>query len=702
MEQNFPVRPLSEAHRFEGGRMRAGWALGFVFVVGACRPPGPTRDVLPLRSARLYETGVAYFERSGVVSASTLPVPSGHLDDALKTLVVLSQDPRGAVAGITFQSQVSPGMARALAGLPNEGDKTLSYRALLTSLKGAAVELTLKQRPALHGRLMEVLGDARPGSNPDAQTLVLLVLGDDGKIARLDSAEIIEVLPRDPAVRARLAGAIDALGVRGAQSKRDLAVLGRVSGPLTIGYVAESPVWRASYRLVLGERASALQGWALVHNDTDEDWREVRIHLVNGRPDSFLFPLAAPRYLRRELVTPEQELATVPQLLGTTVDEMWNDEGGEESFGAGGLGLSGHGSGGGGVGTASFASPHAMAGVADSSEVTVGNLAGIDRAQGVESGALFDYELGAPLSLRAHQSGLVPFMQETLTARPITIAGDGEDARAGARLVNESRQTLPEGPLACFFAGSFAGEASLKRMKPGEVQFVTYGKDLDVAVTRTPGREQSLPQAITLVRRELVELHSLHKRELALAIENRTGQARSVYVRLDVGSNSTVAGADSVDFDRESETAIAVFEVKARSLRHETLELAEGKALRMPLASLTPKQLDQLAAVDKLTPAQRQALAAARAIVRKNDDEAAELKKAERELAEKEKDIERLRKHLGALPAGGSAARGSPFVARIEKAEDEVERLQARSRQLERSREGWTEQLAVTLASFAR
>ena len=66
----------------------------------------------------------------------------------------------------------------------------------------------------------------------------------------------------------------------------------------------------------------------------------MRVELVNGRPDAFLFPLAAPRYARRGLVTPERELSTVPQLLDRPVDEMWatGDTWGDEvgdAYGAG-------------------------------------------------------------------------------------------------------------------------------------------------------------------------------------------------------------------------------------------------------------------------------------------------------------------------------------------------------------------------------
>src|SRR5690606_32825066 len=127
------------------------------------------------------------------------------------------------------------------------------------------------------------------------------------------------------------------------------------AGKIELGYVAETPVWRTSYRVVLDDAGSAiLQAWALVHNDTDEDWKRVKVELANGEPISFLFPLAAPRYARRELIAPEVDLFTVPQLALRTPDSLWADGyGGEASFGvgfgagAGGLGMVGVGGGGG-------------------------------------------------------------------------------------------------------------------------------------------------------------------------------------------------------------------------------------------------------------------------------------------------------------------------------------------------------------------
>lgn len=87
------------------------------------RPVSTADAVLPLRTVRLYETGVGYFEREGALPAGggvALPVPSSHLDDALKSLVVLDGGAGATIGGLEFDASVTAGMARALAGLPKD------------------------------------------------------------------------------------------------------------------------------------------------------------------------------------------------------------------------------------------------------------------------------------------------------------------------------------------------------------------------------------------------------------------------------------------------------------------------------------------------------------------------------------------------------------------------------------------------------
>lgn len=56
---------------------------------------------------------------------------------------------------------------------------------------------------------------------------------------------------------------------------------------LTVGYIAEQPVWKPSYRLVFESGKPMLQAWGIVQNVSGEDWRDVQLSLVAGAPISF-------------------------------------------------------------------------------------------------------------------------------------------------------------------------------------------------------------------------------------------------------------------------------------------------------------------------------------------------------------------------------------------------------------------------------
>jgi hypothetical protein len=83
---------------------------------------------------------------------------------------------------------------------------------------------------------------------------------------------------------------------------------------LEVGYVAESPVWRPSYRLVVGQGGDAqLQAWGIVQNLSGEDWKDVRLSLVAGAPLAFEAQLGTPVIPGRPVVSDSGEvIAAVP------------------------------------------------------------------------------------------------------------------------------------------------------------------------------------------------------------------------------------------------------------------------------------------------------------------------------------------------------------------------------------------------------
>jgi len=74
-------------------------------------------------------------------------------------------------------------------------------------------------------------------------------------------------------------------------------------GDVSVAYAVPTPTWRASYRIVLPTERGAsdgwLQAWALVHNVSREDWRDVRLTLASSGPLTFAVNLQRPEFVAR-------------------------------------------------------------------------------------------------------------------------------------------------------------------------------------------------------------------------------------------------------------------------------------------------------------------------------------------------------------------------------------------------------------------
>lgn len=703
-------------------------AIGLALLGAAgCAPAAQTRapSILPLRALRLYETGVGYFERSGDLggpSGSALPVPAGHLDDALKSLVVLNGAAGGQVSGLAFPSSVSQGVARARAGLPVEAGKPITHLALLVSLKGEQVEVMIDGAPIL-GRVVEVIEEpadapaepAKEGAGKDAPPReprlvpVLSLLTDKGELVKLKGAQVSRVRPVDPAFAGRLDRALDALSSRSAQRTRPLSLLGDARGNVTFGYIAETPIWRTTYRLLVGDKGGALQGWALVHNDTDEGWQGVSLSLVNGQPDSFIFPLAAPRYLRRSLIHPDDALSTIPQLQDQTADQLWGDnpEGSGSGTGHGyGFG-SGHGRLGGShrvkapsvrMGMTRVSGPT----VGNSSLLSVGNLAELATASGVEQGALFTYTAKLPFSLEAHSSALVPFLQTTVDVEPIAWFADAtSSARIAVRFSNTTGQTLPAGTLAVFAGGGFTGEGALDRLKPGERRFVQFGNELDAEVSEKKVTYAEEPKRLTFAHGRLEE-HFLRVAKRSWELENRGTTPRAFYVGLDVQKNSSIKGADALDFDEDRGRPVVIFRQAAKQKAVRAFEVTEGLSRAFRADSLTEKELKEITAHGGLPAAELAVANEALPKVRELEAAGRAVEAVGKEISGIEADLERIREHMRALGGdkGGAGPAAAPLVKRLLDAEDRLAAAAKRREAAEKDRAAKVEALRATLSKL--
>lgn len=416
---------------------------------------------LPVRHLVLFTNGVGYFEHAGTVVGTQeieLPVPPEHMDDLLQSLVV--QDLGGGrVEAVRYGARDPLGRVLSSYALDLSGDPTLAQ--LLAQARGEAVRVEASE--TLRGVIVNVERVAVPEQAP--RTLLTLATGDG--LQRVDLDEVRAVAFEREALQAELDAALAAIArYRGggeAASVR-LRFVGEGEREVRVAYVREMPVWKASYRLALGEPGRAeLQGWAILDNPTALDLQDVSVWFVAGQPISFVASLYAPVYVDR----PRVEVATAP------VFDPVADAG-------------------------QFAAPAPMAEAARSmmapspammadafeSVATGFGGAGVEAAaEGVAGGATFAYRVSEPVTVGRFESAMIPIVVATVEAHAVSWY-DADVLRdhplRAVRLVNDSGLHLAAGPVTVFDEGGFAGQAMMADVVPDDSRMLAYAVDLDL------------------------------------------------------------------------------------------------------------------------------------------------------------------------------------------------------------------------------
>ena len=98
------------------------------------------------------------------------------------------------------------------------------------------------------------------------------------------------------------------------QVNRVIMALDGKEHDLQVGYIARTPVWRPSYRLVIDKEGANLQTWGIVQNLSGEDWTNVSLSLVAEAPLAFDASLATPVIPPRPTVSDGGDvIAVVPR-----------------------------------------------------------------------------------------------------------------------------------------------------------------------------------------------------------------------------------------------------------------------------------------------------------------------------------------------------------------------------------------------------
>jgi len=507
---------------------------------------------LPVRRVTLFTSGVACTERSGDVTGNAaVPINfrTAQINDILKSLVLL--DKSGKVQPATYASR-DP-IARTLEGFSVDVSDNLSRSDLLTKLRGAEVTIEQPGKPPVTGQIMSIENRqvSAEGGKPISAAFINLLTDSGITSFPLDTECTVRVL--DTRVRGELHEALALLASSSDTQRRQVllhfAGVGRRE--VHIAYITEAPIWKISYRLLLGGAAGKdtkalpyMQGWAMVENTSDEDWNGVRLSLVSGRPVSFIQDLYQPLYIHRPEVGPDvvaspypqthddnllaEQKAPVAQTHAPEVTRRFKDasKSGGRSMLPEGIkaedltALSNNN-------TIIEIDRSSLGITADRARTSV-----TSQATGAHAGEMFQYSILSPINLPRQQAAMIPVIARDIAGERVSIYNadnDGRFAMNAIRLRNTTGMHLKGGPITLFDGGNYAGDARLEDLPPGESRLISYAVDMAMLCNRAGSQVATINTVITVHRGVLTETRK-ERVETQYTIKSRSDSPRTVLV----------------------------------------------------------------------------------------------------------------------------------------------------------------------------
>jgi hypothetical protein len=632
--------------------------------------------VLPLSKIVLYSSGVGYFQHDGSLKDRTqldLRFNASQINDILKSLVV--QDfSGGKVSTVAYGSRDPVTKTLGSFGINLNGNPTLGQ--ILTQVRGEPVEVTAPN--PIVGTLLgvekktESVGEGSQHRVVEQEYVNLLT--DEG-FRSLSLANVQRIRLTNPALNAELHQALAVLASNHDVQKKTVSITfdGTGSRQARVAYVTETPVWKTSYRLVLdGDKPPYLQGWAIVENTTEQDWRNVILSLVSGRPISFTMDLYQPLYNPRPMVQPELYANLRPQTYGDAMDELKpmasppaaRSEMKKERL----LGKMAQG-----FASSQANAPAEKAAVAD---MGMGSLeegvAPLAMAQ--DKGELFEYRIEAPVTLAKHTSAMLPIIGQTLQGQKISVYNQTVHAKHplnGYRLKNSSPLHLMQGPITIFESGSYAGDARIEDLPPGQDRLISYALDLKTEVE--PKLEGGTQELVTVALKKGTMLVSRRRIEdRTYLIKNRDAKAKSVLIEQPYRSDwKLVEPTEPTERTRDLyRFAVSVEPGKTASLHvKETLPVQES-------IQLMDSGIDLMAyyiRAKEVSPKVREALQHVVGLRTKLDDTRALRTRLEQRVSEITAEHGRIRENMQRLPQNSDLY--TRYVKKLDQQETDLEKL---------------------------
>ncbi len=459
----------------------------------------------PLTKVVLFTSGVGYFEHNGHITGdSTLQLgfKAEQMNDILKSLVILTSS-KDFTSSVTYAGKepvihALKGFAIDLSGMPTMAD-------LLRQVRGEEVAVMTPEK--IVGKVISV--EARQEAVPfDGSTKMItrtylnLATAAGLKSVNVESVQAIQLT--NEKLQAELAKALELLATAHDLELKpvDISFSGKGAADVKVAYITEMPIWETSYRLDLSAEKPLIQGWAIVNNTTDQDWSKIRLSLVSGRPISFIQDMYTPLFVPRPVVVPELYASLRPQtyeegieLAGKLAKPGEDGRAGRAAMGIAPAATPG-GGGGGGYGLAKDKLAEQGHGWEQQKMELARGVAAA--AAGAKVGELFEFTVQRAVDLPRRRSAMLPIINSPIAAQKVSIYNPSVLPRnplTGAYITNDTKMTLPGGPITVFDQGAYAGDARIEYFAPDQKRLISYAIDQKMTINTEPSSTTAITGA---------------------------------------------------------------------------------------------------------------------------------------------------------------------------------------------------------------
>jgi hypothetical protein len=668
------------------------WTI-MVLVCGIPGTPASTEGRIsqvnvPVRKVVLFSSGVGYFEHMGLItgnSSTELRFKTNQINDILKSLVLQDLD-GGRVSTVVYPSQ-DP-LAKTLRSFQVDLSNNPSLAELLTQIRGSEVKVTI-QAEHLQGTILGLEKKQKMVSDKEqiVEVWVLnLIAGATVRSVPLDEVQRVEL--EDTQLQEELHKALLALAQARDQAKKPVLIgfEGQGERRVRLGYVVETPIWKTSYRLLLPEKSedrAKIQGWAIVENQTDNDWNDAQLSLVSGRPISFVQELYAPLYLPRPVVKPELYAGLRPQTYESGIEPPASKAAEHPA-------------------PALPPSPRmrALTGAARGKpfeELTPGaplELESADKpldptasviaaASAGQVGEFFQYSVGH-ISLPRQRSAMIPIITDDIAVERVSIYNQGMLAQHplnGVRLKNTTGKHLQQGPITVLDGNSYGGDARIDNLPPGQERLISYAIDLQVQGNATNQRQESRIQTGKLVK-GMLQLTRKRVFTQDYVMENRAEHDKMIIVE-----HPFRTGWKLVDSPKPLETTDTLYRFRDTVPAGKTLtlvvreEIIEGETI-----AILPSDLGQLefySRMGEIPKDVRDALLKAMSLKSGMIDTERQIKERQQQLTEITQEQQRIRENMATVSQ--TSQYYTRLLTKLNDQETAIEKLQGEVEQLKRT-----------------